>query len=301
MSSISRSTSSSPLPDWPPATVTDFIVSFPKSGRTWLRVLLAAAIALHRQRDLNALVGSWLDSDLLDIDGRTLLFSHALANRMEHDVDDMRAYAEHIKFGRRILLLRDPRDTVISYYFQRTRRPRKDTPEPVPHDLPAFVRHPALGIDRVIDFFNIWIAAIRAGGPAMIVSYEDLHRIPQDTLHRTLSFFGIELRDASVLDEAIDFADFSNMRKMESGEHFVRSKKLRAYDPADVETFKTREGKVGGYRSHLAPAEIEFIESRVRDRLDPAGGYREPGVPATAGARSHEKVDVAAAAGKSTQ
>jgi hypothetical protein len=92
-----------------------------------------------------------------------------------------------------------------------------------------------------------------------------------------LLFFGIEVHEA-LLHEAVEFADFSNMRKMEAGEHFVRSKKLRAYDPSDIDTFKTRQGKVGGYRSHLGSLDIDYIESRIRERLDPAAGYREPGV-----------------------
>jgi hypothetical protein len=261
--------------------VDDFIVSFPKSGRTWLRVLLAAAIALHHRKDLGTLVGAWLDSDLLDMGGRSLLFTHALANRMEHGLQDMRRFAAHLQPAPRILLLRDPRDTVVSYFFQRTRRPRKDSPEPVPQDLSEFVRHPALGIDRIIEFTNLWIAAIRAGGPAMTLAYEDLHADPQRELHRCLLFFGIEVHEA-LLHEAVEFADFSNMRRMEAGEHFVRSKKLRAYDPSDIDTFKTRQGKVGGYRLQLASQDIDYIESRIRERLDPAAGYREPGVVAAA-------------------
>ena len=66
------------------------------------------------------------------------------------------------------------------------------------------------------------------------------------------------------------------MRKMEmSGD--VSSGRLKPRDPNDKESFKTRKGIVGGYIEYLEPAQIESLERRISERLDPYFRYSIPG------------------------
>ena len=51
-----------------------------------------------------------------------------------------------------VFLVRDPRDVVVSYFFQRTKRSRS----PVNLDMSSFIRDPGYGVNRIIDLMNIW-------------------------------------------------------------------------------------------------------------------------------------------------
>jgi hypothetical protein len=126
---------------------------------------------------------------------------------------------------------------------------------------------------------NVWAEAFRKPGPALVVNYEQLHGRPHDTLQRAMQFFlGMEV-DAELIQRAVEFASFDNMRKMEAGAHFIKTDRLRANDPKDPTSFKTREGKIGSYVKHLSADDIRYVERRIANTLHPSMGYRNPGEP----------------------
>jgi hypothetical protein len=71
-----------------------------------------------------------------------------------------------------------------------------------------------------------------------------------------------------VLDGAVEFARFDNMRALERKNAF-KSARLRPADGADPESFKTRKGKVGGYREYFTDEDLAYLEARIADRLSP--------------------------------
>jgi len=68
------------------------------------------------------------------------------------------------------------------------------------------------------------------------------------------------------LDRAIDFARFDNMRALEQRDAYGELT-LRPKDASDPESFKTRKGKVGGYREYLSGADLDYVNGRIRERL----------------------------------
>lgn len=62
------------------------------------------------------------------------------------------------------------------------------------------------------------------------------------------------------------------MRHMEQSGSF-QHRRLRAMDPGDLETYKTRRGKVAGYRDYLGPEDIDLLDGKIRAELDPFYGY----------------------------
>jgi hypothetical protein len=83
------------------------VVSFPKSGRTWLHVMLARlAHGAHAPF-------------VLDVPG--VLFTHDDADKPSLPLrTDFGRYADR----KVVLLVRDPRDVLVSYFAHRTRRDR---------------------------------------------------------------------------------------------------------------------------------------------------------------------------------
>jgi hypothetical protein len=51
---------------------------------------------------------------------------------------------------------------------------------------------------------------------------------------------------------------------------------LKPAERGNVDSYKVRRGKVGGFRDYFSDAEIREIEDYVRGRLDPVFGYAGP-------------------------
>ena len=265
-------------PTWPARGIDRFVVSFPKSGRTWLRVLMGAAEGARSGIALEKQSAEWLRHDAPLLEGHPVLFTHGLASSPGEPSAHMELFQRYIADRTRVFLVRDPRDTVVSYYFQQVKR-RGGQYGDVPEKMSDFARHPFYGVDRIIDCLNASQRAFDAGpGPALIVSYELLHAQPAESLATVFRFLGAKDVPADAIARAIEHARFENMRKMETrrglgGPGAV----LRPADPNDEESFKTRKGKVGGYTAYFDADEVAWIDARIRERLVPAMGYATPG------------------------
>lgn len=184
------------------------------------------------------------------------------------------AFATGVASRRVLFLVRDPRDLVVSYYFQRTKRMSKRLKG---FSLSQFTRHPKLGIQRIIDFMNVWHRFIDGSDEGALITYESLHDEPVGTLQTTVRFlFGISLSEEDAR-QAVEAASFERMRKMELTDQYSYMSRLKAPDKSDPESFKTRRGKIGTYGEYLSADDIAFIDRAIAKRLHPDFGYRLPG------------------------
>jgi hypothetical protein len=233
-------------------------------------MLLSRALASHAGVD----AVDYLATDLLD--GREGI-PHI---RISHDDNPhwktpRRLSRSKRRYSRKrvVLLVRDPRDVVVSMYFERSRRERAYS-----GTLHEFLHEPRGSLDTILAYYNIWARERARPAGLCLVRYEDLKADTAGELKRILRFAGLgEIADAHV-EEAVRFASFESMRAMEAGD-VLKSGRLRARDPRDAESFKTRKGKVGGYVDYLRPEEIARMERKIRETLDPCYGYGEPAAP----------------------
>jgi hypothetical protein len=261
---------------WPSRSVESFVVSFPKSGRTWLRVLMAVVEARLRGEEAEAVVREWLEREAPHLAGKRVLFTHALSANAHERREAMSHFLGYIGDRPRLFLVRDPRDAIVSYYFQVAKRQRGT----FSRDLGQFVRDPGYGIDRLLVFLRACEHSLRTDpGPCLVVAYEDLHRDPTATLASALDLFGVNpVRE--VLAEAVAFGRFENMRRLEvEGAFGSDTGRLAARDANDPESLKTRRGVIGGFREYLVGADLEYVEERIAALMPPALGYLEPGTP----------------------
>lgn len=233
-----------------------YVVSHPKSGRTWLAVMLGAVCA--------QLTGRPFTLSLYRYGGaRTglpyILFSHDGAGTARTLNRDKRAYR-----GKDVLLLvRDPRDVLVSHYFQLTKR------RPVfSGDLDAFIHSPQYGIDWLMEYMNAWDTARTVPAHFMIVSYEECWRDPAGTLRGALEFFGIGGMTDAVLAAAVEMGTFDNMQRLEAA-GALDDFRLRPADVSDPESFKVRRGRIGGHVEYLNQEQIRYLDERIRARLSP--------------------------------
>ena len=115
-----------------------------------------------------------------------------------------------------------------------------------------------------------------------MVRYEDLRARPEQTLAGLLAFIGTPGTSAEIA-EAVAFASFENMQKMEQKRTFwLSGGRMVAKDRSNPQSFKVRRGKVGGWRDDFSAAEVARIEALIESELAPVFGYGRAGDPAPA-------------------
>jgi len=234
------------------------IVSYPKSGRTWLRVLLGKALCLKfgmpdemmlDTYQLTAAVGLLRTHFAHD-------FSEILSGLPYHALP---AHKREYTGKKVIFIVRDVKDVLVSSYFQATKRTHK-----FKGTLSDFIRSEKYGVKKVVTFYTIWHKNREVPREFLLLSYEDMHKNPEDVLAKTLRVIGVEEIDGETLKEAIAFASFNNMKKMEAGGYF-KDPKMRPANAHDEESFKVRKGVVGGYAAYLSETDIQYVDRTVEE------------------------------------
>lgn len=250
------------------------VVTYTKSGRTWLRVLLSNLFS--RQFQLS-------DRELIDADN--FHRQAPLVPKIHFAPDTKFPYPElgpaqvQARPDQKVIfLVRDPRDVVVSMYFHvkhraglRELRRKKIPPAAVERGIDAFVLDEGFGMPRVIRYLNRW-AAERPGLPAsIVVRYEDLVADTGAELARLAQFLAVPV-DAATIAAVVDFAAFDSLQKKER-EGFFQSDRLGLTKSDDSDSAKVREGRVGGYRGRVDAATADRLDQLVTDRLERSYGY----------------------------
>ena len=248
------------------------VVSFGKSGRTWVRVMLSRLYQL--QYGLGAV-------DLLEFDNYhqnnsaipRIFFTHDNYLRdYTGDAGSKRAYADR----RVVLLVRHPADVTMSQYFQwkHRMRPHKILLNEYPADPSTspwdFAMGPS-GVRKVVEFMNEWAQGFVEVGEGLTVRYEDMRADTAAELSRLADFLDLA-PPASRIAEVVEYASVENMRQREREAH-SESDRLRPGDPGNPDSFKTRRAKVGGYHDYFDADEIAAIDALISRTLNPVFRY----------------------------
>ncbi len=252
------------------------IVSFGKSGRTWLRVMLSRFYQLkHGLGSRHLLVFDNLHRKNPAIP--TVLLSHDnYLKDYTGNADNKSDYAG----CKVVLLVRHPADVAVSQFFQwkHRMRPAKKRLNAYPADGEAmtcfdFVMDPRAGLPKIIDFMNLWAQELPRLANVLPVRYEDMRARPEETLARILDFIGTP-GSAEQVREAVEFARFDNMKKLEQKRVFwLSGSRMAPGDRNEPDSYKVRRAKVGGYRDDFSGDEAAQIERIIEERLDPVFGY----------------------------
>ncbi len=220
------------------------IVSYPKSGRTWIDFALQShgidATLTHAGCSTNwREVGRPFPGVKPGLAGVPLVFLH-----------------------------RDPIDTAVSMYYQITYRDlrfgsgrylrmflplllRSALP---PRDIGDFVLHTTHGIEKICRYNRAWLDHLKGRQDCLILTYETMRADPAAEFQRLLDFFGV----AGVTGAAL--AEASSFERMKVAE---RQQGRAENDPG----VKVRKGKVRGYLDELRPETIAACRT-IMERFD---------------------------------
>jgi hypothetical protein len=231
---------------WQPRTVFKdvHVYSYPKSGRTWLRIML----------------------EKINDTGLSIAYVHgdAVPKKLRH-YKSMTFDLDKFKDRKIIFLIRDPRDTVVSAYYDAQYRDRIYN-----GSISDFIRHNRFGIKKVLAFHELCFQNFDSLKHYMLVKYEDLQADTRNELVRVIDFLGGQVSEEQ-LEETILFARFDNMKKMEvegqfQDEHAYRLSLVSNDEP---NSSKVRKGKIGGYLQELSQEDIEYCNHIMSTMKNP--------------------------------
>lgn len=259
------------------------IIAHPKSGNTWLKVMLSRLYQVRYGLPASLLINSnefaLRNPAIPSIAATNGYYSH---EGVIGDLLSANASESELRHKPIVFLARNPCDIAVSWYFQFTKRQSAHKQELINHfiDHPIdrrrislwdFVRHSDIGLPFLIEYLNIWERNLAHLDQGLLIRYEELRARPVETLQRVTALMG-ETFSAAEIQEAVDFGSFDNLRKLES-QGFFRQGGLTLRNPKDPNSFKVRRGKVNGYRDYFSPEQVAELETLVRAHLSPTLGY----------------------------
>lgn len=209
-----------------------FLVSYPKSGRTWVRFLIA-----------NYLSGNQCD----------FLNSYSIIPGIEYNpqqcvnVQRPRFIQSHWtftpEFKKVIFIVRDGRDVAVSYYFHliKFKIISKDT---------SFADYITMFNQGIFDNASPWGNYIEtwlknAPEEFLLIKYEDLKTDVVKELTKMIEFAGLPVNKKALL-EAVDASSFEKMKS-----HEQSGKLYDELEKTDLSIPHVREGKVGSYKDYF--------------------------------------------------
>lgn len=252
-----------------------FIVSYPRSGNTWTRFLVANL--LHPEA---AVTFDNIEQIVPDM--------HAQSKRFFHSLSRPRVIKSHEYFDPRyrrvIYITRDPRDIVLSgYEFHRKQRQIPDN-----YSLQLYVSrflrgdvfsvyaswgenvaswmatHPAESNSNGRtglfgswgDNVSSWLSAPADGAKFLLLRYETMLEYPEQELAKIAAFFDIAATP-ELLSQTVARSSADTMRKLEKAQadNWVLTKDTRQDIPF------VRTATAGGWKSKLPPESVQEIEN----------------------------------------
>jgi hypothetical protein len=233
-----------------------FIVSYPRSGNTWTRFLIANL--LHPEPPVTFSSIEQVIPDTSSLSSKTLKRVPRPRILKSHEYFDPR-------YQKVIYLVRDPRDVAISlYHFRRKYRTIDDG-----YPLERYVLERFLPGDMDASWgehVGSWLGARRSDPRFLLVRYEDLLENPVGQLQRMAHFLGIDA-SADRLALAVECGAADRLRKLEKieSEKWVTTRGKRQ-DVAFIGSAKS-----GGWRSNLPDVSVQQIEVAWGDLMKSLG------------------------------
>ena len=267
------------------------IIAHPKSGNTWLKVMLTRlygvrhGIAAEDFASYPALADRNTAIPRFAATNGWYSYERAVGDRLTPQAPD-----SDLKHKPVVLLARNPLDIAVSWFFQFTKRQSAHKQELINAELEHpidrqtiemwdFVRHSDIGLLSLIEFLNYWERNLAVLDKTLLTSYEALRADPASVLKQITELMGDSFSDQEI-QAAVEFASFDNLRKLES-EGFFRSGGLTLRNPKDPESFKVRRAKVGGYRDYFTAEQADELEQLVMSHLSPTLGYNNFNPPSS--------------------
>lgn len=236
-----------------------YIISYPKSGRTWLRSLLGKALCESYGIEERCMLNTHL----------VTRYAKVLPTQFSHDMNGSELWNEletdksRYRHKKVVFLARQPHDVMVSFYFHMKNRNKKFN-----GSISEFIRSDRWGIKKLLKFNDIWYSNQDIFEDFLLIKYEDMHKDTNACLFSLLNFIGARDVPKSVIKNTVEFCNIENMRKREIANQ-LNDHRLSSNNINDQEALKVRKGKIGGYIDYLSKEDIDYIDQVILERGNP--------------------------------
>ena len=245
-------------------SISDYnIISFPKSGRTWIVCFLHEYNGLSKNK-LNNKHNSpkyFKSNKLLTLYNKNKKTSIFVDHSFE-DLDINNSWMKNlliklsIKNKTNFFVLRDPRDTIVSFYFHKKYASMMDSKQNFLKkgtSLSEFIFSPERGIIYLIDFLNYFSDHLFVKKSYEILLYENFIDDPKSNFAKILKSLNLPISEDN-LQYLVEETSFENLQKKAQG--------------TDAQIKKFRKGKKQNFHQYLDYEEIKKINLIINQKLD---------------------------------
>lgn len=243
-------------------------ISFPRSGRTWVRFMLASVYSEKAGCDRKVFLQSRARFEAPGYPTIKWRHCHRFLDYCTTHVFP----ADHYRDSDVLFIARDPRDVLVSHFYH-----KKWDQQKWGGDLDHFVHYSCraanpvrgqanAGLEMMVRYLNDWVSHAPSFKSFSMVHYEDLVADTKSQLSGLLEKIGVQV-ERDVIERAVRFAQFENMHQLEKAtpeEYFLLN---GGENPSQ---FKVRSGKVGSHREELSAATLDYVNLYLDQHLHDA-------------------------------
>lgn len=225
-----------------------FVISYPKSGNTWMRFLLANVLSDE-------------EIDFVNIEDKVIDIYKRNNKEIEENDEHLDIFKSHSYFrpkfsnNKVVYIVRDPRDVVISYYhyFNKT----KDNKIEFNQFLKMFLKGDFNKFGSWRDNVGSWLGAKQNSDNFLLIKYEDLLEDTYREFVKVCEFLNIKF-DSKSIKIAIENSSFNNLKKIEE------EVENEAEETKNTDKNKKffRKGKSQEWKDFLTESQVKEIENK---------------------------------------
>jgi len=237
-----------------------FICSYPKSGNTWAKFLLANLLYPHEEISF-ANIEDKMPS-IYYSEGKTLKVPRPRLLK-SHEAFDPR-------YQRVIYLVRDPRDVVLSLYHYAIKLKRIHEN----YDLDQFTEEFIIG-NTNRDYFGCWgenvgswLGAREHDPQFLFIKYEDMLADSVQALTQMVQLIGFNKTPAEI-QAAVEKSSFNRLQSLEAKES--ENPRIGGALKGRKDKYFIRKGQHQAWKEELSPQSIALIENKWRPLMQKLG------------------------------
>ncbi|NBB78366.1 MAG: hypothetical protein GVY36_02820 [Verrucomicrobia bacterium] len=229
-----------------------FFVSYPKSGRTWVRFLV------------NAYKAKLFKIDVANV------FKVERKLRLKHHVEwtHLSGHQKNAYYAMRpnnisiltktpcVFMLRNFHATLASAWFQVTQRLGVSL-----DSKNSFLFGTEYGIMHIISFYNSWIEIQNDLTNVTYISYKRLKSDTRNEFVKILEALGLPL-DETLINETLEMGSFENMKRLGASEDYAKTV-LAPTDRTNPNSAKVRSGSAESFREVFTDEQINYINKSI--------------------------------------
>ena len=236
-----------------------FVTSYPKSGNTWVRFLVANMLFPDGTTDFKN-----INTRVPDI--------YTLPSRTLGTIPEPRILKSHEYFDPRyrktLYIVRDVRSVLVSYYHHMKLSGRIDSSTSIDEFADLFMSGAADSFGDWQDNVTSWVKVREKSVDSFrMLKYEDIKTDPYSSCVKIYEFLNLEFAESDV-HRSLELSDFGRMKKLENKGIDASVLARTSGKPA---TGYIRAGKTEGWRDEIPTATLEKLNEKYKDLLQELG------------------------------